>query len=223
VQLGAPCLRLRRAVGRCCRERGSVEDCCSAGGRQIRLQSCRHLNPGRQNLRYSSGMGLYGAPSVSTIQSACSRFCPQISREDRDSATKMVRGQRNCTKREAVPIRELWPTSRRWRTRLQYFRNGSLNRCCRGVGLIGLLSGHEGHIQALFRRRPSVPALAPGKRRSKLRLYLRFMHDACDGNCAGRRADHGGRGAGHGGRLSGRVCRDECHGGRGGHRDGCHS
>jgi hypothetical protein len=41
--------------------------------------------------------------------------------------------------------------------------NGSLNRCCRGVGLIRLLSGHEGHIQALFRRRLSVPALAPGK------------------------------------------------------------
>src|SRR3954451_4724693 len=75
----------------------------------------------------------------------------------------MVRGQRNCTKREAVPIGELWPTSRRWRTRLQYFRNGSLNRCCRGVGLIGLLSGHDGHVQALFRRRLSVPALAPGK------------------------------------------------------------
>ena len=75
----------------------------------------------------------------------------------------MVRGQRNCTKREAVPIGELWPTSRRWRTRLQYFCNGSLNRCCRGVGLIGLLSGHDGHVQALFRRRLSVPALAPGK------------------------------------------------------------
>jgi hypothetical protein len=41
--------------------------------------------------------------------------------------------------------------------------NGSLNRCCRGVGLIRLLSGHEGHIQALFRRRLSVLALAPGK------------------------------------------------------------